>query len=83
MAYPIMDIETISEAGFDKYLNRNLYDRSEPWAKRQTDAYNLAGGIIGKGSVIYLGSKLWKMDGANQRQVVNDGVTNRILIGKF
>lgn len=78
-----IDVKTISEAGFDEFLNRDLFPVVGELVKRQLDAYNFAGGIIGDKSVIYLGSKLVKLDGSNQRILISDGVNNRVVIGKL
>jgi hypothetical protein len=43
---------------------------------------NLVGGTIGSEGKIYLGNKLYTMDGDNSRTVINDGANDRILIGK-
>jgi len=83
MDYSI-DTSTISEAGFDEYLNRKLFDfglATQETTMRYTDANSLVGGTIGSEGIIYLGSQQIKLDGKNKRIIVNDGVNDRILIG--
>jgi hypothetical protein len=80
----VMDAETISEAGFDTYLTRELFATESGGfmvETRYTDASNLVGGIIGSEGILYLGSKQIRLDGRNKRIIINDGVTDRILIG--
>jgi hypothetical protein len=82
----VMDAETISEAGFDTYLTRELFTTdsgSLMVETRYTDASNLVGGIIGSEGILYLGSKQIKLDGRNRRITINDGVNDRVLIGGF
>ena len=77
-----IDTETISEAGFDRYLVREYYSSApSEVAARHTDVSNLVGGTIGAEGVLYLGSKQIRLDGKNKRIIINDGVTDRILIG--
>lgn len=50
---------------------------------RQLSATNLIGGIFGKDAVMYLGSMQVRIDGKEQRILVNDGANDVVLIGKF
>lgn len=80
----VQDIQTISEAGFDRYLIRTLLPEgtaSVSVGTTYTDASNLVGGIIGSEGIIYLGSKQVRLDGRNKRIVINDGTTDRVIIG--
>lgn len=81
----VIDKSTLSEAGFNVYLNRELYSTSEDISisigNNQVDASNLVGGIIGSEGIIYLGSKQVRLDGKNKRIVINDGTTDRVIIG--
>jgi hypothetical protein len=81
-----IDVKTVSEAGYDKYLFRNTFEIEGGNAivtSRYTDANSLVGGIIGSEGIIYLGSKQIKLDGKNRRIVISDGVNDRVLIGGF
>jgi len=76
----IFDTETISEAGFDTYLTRALFDTGESNVgieTRYTDASSLVGGTIGSEGILYLGSKQIKLDGKNKRFTIGD----EILLG--
>lgn len=75
------DIKHISDAGFDHGLIRNKFGQT-PLAMPKASASDLGGGIIGKEAPIYLGNKLYKMDGENSRTVVYDGSNPVILFGK-
>jgi hypothetical protein len=81
----VIDKNTLSEAGFNVYLNRELYSVegsiSLTFGSNQVDASNLVGGIIGSEGIIYLGSKQVRLDGKNRRIVINDGTTDRVIIG--
>ena len=76
----VMDAETISEAGFDTYLTRELFTTESGGLMvetRYTDASNLVGGIIGSEGILYLGSKQIKLDGRKRQILIGD----EILIG--
>ena len=82
----VIDKNTASEAGFNVYLNRELFGTTDPnvsisFGGNFTDASSLVGGIIGAEGIIYLGSKLFKLDGKNRRITISDGNTETILIG--
>ena len=82
----VVDKNTASEAGFNVYLNRELFGTTDPnvsisFGGNFTDASSLVGGIIGAEGIIYLGSKLFKLDGKNRRITISDGNTETILIG--
>jgi hypothetical protein len=82
----VMDIQTVTEAGFDTYLTRALYTSPSTGFSietRYTDASSLVGGMIGSEGIIYLGSKQIKLDGKNRRITISDGVNDRVLIGGF
>ena len=82
----ITDVQTISEAGFDTYLKREIFTEEGGGIMietRYTDASNIVGGIIGSEGILYLGSKQIRLDGKNKRIVISDGVTDRVLIGGF
>ena len=82
----VIDKNTASEAGFNVYLNRELFGTTDSnvsisVGSNFTDASSLVGGIIGAEGIIYLGSKLFKLDGKNRRITISDGNTETILIG--
>jgi hypothetical protein len=80
----IFDTQTIADAGFNKYLSRDILpmgDMVNIPESRYTDASNLVGGIIGSEGILYLGSKQVRLDGNKRRIVINDGVTDRVIIG--
>lgn len=82
----IIDKNTATEAGFNVYLNRELFTTTDSnisisVGTNYTDASSLVGGTIGSEGIIYLGSKQIKLDGKNRRIVINDGVNDRVLIG--
>jgi hypothetical protein len=80
----ISDVQTITDAGFNKYLVRTIMpmEASIPMEEsRYTDASNIVGGIIGSEGILYLGSKQVRLDGKNKRIVINDGTTDRVIIG--
>lgn len=82
----VIDKNTASEAGFNVYLNRELFGTTDSnvsisFGGNFTDASSLVGGIIGAEGIIYLGSKLFKLDGKNRRITISDGNTETILIG--
>ena len=80
----IHDITTIRDAGYDRFMNKSVFaDSCARQSERYVSARNISGGIIGAGTNMYLGSKLFRFDGKNTRQLVNDGATNRIVIGKL
>ena len=76
----LFDKNTVTDAGFDKYLNREFFPRTQnlfSLERSTVDASSLVGGIIGEEGIIYLGSKQIKLDGKNRRITVGD----EILIG--
>ena len=77
----IVDTENITEAGFDVYLNRNLFDEQNGMLslgiRTTTDANSITGGTIGSEGIIYLGSQQFRLDGRNKRITIED----KILIG--
>jgi hypothetical protein len=82
----IIDKNTATEAGFNVYLNRELFTTTDSnisisVGTNYTDASSLVGGIIGAEGIIYLGSKQVRLDGMNKRIVINDGTTDRVIIG--
>ena len=80
----IIDSQTIGDAGFNTYLTREIFmteDRNLMIETRYTDASNLVGGMIGSEGILYLGSKQIRLDGKNKRIIINDGTTDRVLIG--
>jgi hypothetical protein len=83
----VIDKNTLSEAGFNVYLDRELYGTidnvSLTISNNQVDASNLVGGIIGSEGIIYLGSKQIRLDGKNKRIVISDGVNDRVIIGRI
>jgi len=81
-----IDVQTISEAGFDTYLKREIFTQESGGIMvetRYTDASNLVGGTIGSEGILYLGSKQIKLDGKNKRITISDGINDRMLIGGF
>jgi len=84
MAYNI-DLEKIGDSGFDSYLRRPPV--KSPTGRlsgsRQLSATNLIGGTIGNEGIVYLGSLQVRIDGKEQRILVNDGTNDVVLIGKF
>lgn len=82
----VFDTQTLTEAGFDKYLLRAIFEDGQASVSIQpriTDANSLVGGIIGGEGIIYLGSKQIKLDGKNRNIIISDGVNDRVLIGGF
>jgi len=80
----VFDTQTITDAGFDKYLTRTLTGLEASTltsTNSYTDPNSLVGGTIGANGVIYLGSKQVRLDGKNKRIVINDGKTDRVIIG--
>lgn len=82
----VIDTQTATEAGFNVYLNRELFGTTDSNVSISiggniTDASSLVGGIIGAEGIIYLGSKQVRLDGRNKRIVINDGTTDRVIIG--
>jgi len=82
----VIDAKTVTEAGFDEYLGRSILPDSAPTTQenlfsRVIDASNIVGGIIGNEGILYLGSKQVRLDGKNKRIVINDGTTDRVIIG--
>lgn len=80
----VFDTQSVTDAGFDTYLIRAMFPTgtTAPTIEtRFTDASNLVGGTIGGDGIIYLGSKLFKLDGSNRRITISDGNTETILIG--
>lgn len=80
----VFDTQSVREAGFDTYLIRAIVPEGTPvtfMENRVTDASSLVGGIIGSEGILYLGSKQVRLDGKNKRIVINDGVTDRVIIG--
>jgi hypothetical protein len=75
-----IDVKTVSEAGYDKYLHRATFDiegSSAMVTSRYTEANSLVGGVIGSEGIIYLGSKQIKLDGKRRQILIGD----EILIG--
>jgi len=82
----LFDKNTVTDAGFDKYLNREFFPRTQnlfSLERSTVDASSLVGGIIGEEGIIYLGSKQIRLDGKNRRIVISDGVNDRVLIGQI
>ena len=83
----IVDTENITEAGFDVYLDRNLFigenSSVSMTLRTTTDANSITGGIIGSEGILYLGSKQIRIDGKNRNIVTRDGINDRVLIGDF
>lgn len=77
------DIETIKDAGLDKFLSRvkSAGKIANPFTK-YTEATNISGGTLGNNAIFNVGSKQVKIDGPKSRITVNDGVNDRILFGK-
>jgi hypothetical protein len=75
----VLDIQTISGAGFDVYLNRALFESGEVGISadgRIVDATNIVGGTLGSEGTIYVGSKQISIDGRTRTITVNDGAIN-------
>lgn len=75
-----IDLKTIADTNFDKFLNRNPFGNAG-YVPRYSSAVDIAGGTLGDGTVINLGSKYIKIDGKNRRIIINDGTYDRVLIG--
>jgi hypothetical protein len=74
-----IDVKTVSEAGYDKYLYRNTFNIAEGNAvvtSRYTEATNIVGGVLGSEGTIYVGSKQIKIDGRQRTITVEDGGIN-------
>jgi len=76
------DVETIKDAGFNQYLYRTTYDAKDV-SSEFTSATNIAGGTLGLNTVINIGTKLIRIDGKKHRIIVNDGTTDRVIIGNL
>lgn len=81
----VIDTQTITEAGFNTYLVRDLFGGTvgTMTVDRTIDASNIVGGIIGREGIMYLGSKQIKLDGKNRRIVIYDGVNSRVNLGQL
>lgn len=75
------DVETIEEAGFNRYMMRTWY-KGTSFTQRAVKAESLVGGTIGSEGLIYIGSKQFRIDGEKIEIVLNDGTKDRLLIGK-
>lgn len=75
-----IDLKTIADTNFDRFLNRNPFGNAG-YTPRYSSASDIAGGTLGDGTVINLGSEYIKIDGKNRRIIINDGTYDRILIG--
>jgi hypothetical protein len=71
----------LSDIGFDKYLRRAQNLTEDPTGSRYISARDLGGGIIGKGTVVKIGSDLLRIDGKKVQIVMSDGSNDRLLIG--
>lgn len=80
------DIKDIGEAGFDSYLNRANFGAPEPvdgLISRYQSMRNLSGGLLSSESRLYMGNSQMYFDGGAIRFIVNDGDTDRVLIGRL
>lgn len=88
------DTKSISEMGYDNFGNKkspygmgatSISSSGGTFSSGDTDIQRkssaLVGGTISNETVISIGNGLLKIDGVNKRIVVNDGGTDRILIG--
>lgn len=78
-----IDITDIKEAGFGMYLDRDLY---KPLGLAgDMDMYRkgsmLVGGMFGSETKLELGSGYVVIDSERKQILINDGTTDRILIG--
>ena len=76
------DIETIKDAGFNRFLSRTDFSLQDMKSK-YVSASNIAGGELGSNTVINIGSKLVRIDGRHGRIIINDGTNDRIIIGNL
>lgn len=80
------DIKDISEAGFDDYLNRANFGAPElvdGLVSRYQSMRNISGGLLSSESRLYMGNQQMYFDGGQVRQVVNDGISDVVIIGKL
>ena len=75
-----MDAKTLKDAGYDTHLAKD-YGSTMDKVSRLASAQNLTGGALGSNTTISLGNGLLKIDGENNRIVINDGQFDRIIIG--
>lgn len=66
----IENIKDIKELGFDDFLLRNSFGKAD-YKSQYMSAVNLAGGTIGKGTIINLGKLV--LNGVRGRVEVHDG----------
>lgn len=80
------DIKNISEAGFDKYLNRSTFGEAEKVVgneSRYKSLRNISGGLLSGESRLYMGNQQMYFDGKQVKFTVNDGNTDVLIIGKL
>lgn len=71
--------KSLDEMGFSKFNQKITGDSF--LSSRYNSASDIAGGLLGKDTIIYLGSTFVKVDGKNKRIIINDGANDRVLIG--
>lgn len=77
------DVKTIADAGFDQYLKSSHYGMQQMpngVSSRFVGLQNLNGGNLGN-IVIKIGKIT--IDGVHDRITVNDGINDRVVIGKL
>lgn len=80
----IKDIESLGEAGFDKYLSRLDYLEDDgSYVSYQINPNLLVSGVLGTAGRISFGSDSVYIDGDMKRFVVNDGSENVVTLGKL
>ena len=78
-----IDTETISDAGFDRFLRRQTsFSGRITTKKRFVDAVNFGAGTIGADGIVNIGTSLFKVDGKKMQMLMNDGTNDVLLIGK-
>lgn len=78
-----IDFDNIDKAGFDKFLRKQDYTASNNQAiSRYKSLRDIKGGMLSNNAKLYMGSNQMLFDGKGVKQVVNDGVNDRVLIGK-
>lgn len=81
-----IDTKDLNEAGFDQYNTKERWfpvtSSGYETGRRAQKAVNIVGGTLGKQAKLEIGSDKFRLDAERQHLVVNDGVHNRVLIGK-
>lgn len=80
MEEPKIEIDE-KTTGLNEYLSADV-PVANRFGGKINKADRLGGGTIGKEGAIFMGSAQYRMDGKKIRTLINDGNTNRVLLGK-